>query len=121
MLDLERSTPGKQTSLPATISSVPSSVCASAADGAGERLVALMLFRHRSGDANRRSAWICWCNDTVGNVAVLPAAPGVLGSGIAWPDLIVASITAALGIGGGWQIVRLAATKLRGIPAALAA
>ena len=62
-------------------------------------LVAIMLFCYRSGNANRRSGRICSRNDAVGNVAVLLAAAGIFGS--SWPDLIVASIIAAPGIGGG--------------------
>ena len=80
--------------------------------------VALMLYRFRSGDANMRSVWICSRNDAIGNVAVLLAALGVFGTGTGWPDLIVASIMAALGISGGLQIVRQAAGELRAVPAA---
>jgi Co/Zn/Cd efflux system component len=82
--------------------------------------VALMLFRFRTGDANMRSVWICSRNDAVGNVAVLAAAAGVFGTGTAWPDLIVAAIMAALGISGGWQIIRQASAELRSPAAATA-
>src|SRR3546814_9101424 len=40
-------------------------------------LCALMLWRHRDGDANRRSVWICSRNDAIGHIAVVAAAPGV--------------------------------------------
>jgi Co/Zn/Cd efflux system component len=84
--------------------------------------VALMLYRFRSGDANMRSVWICSRNDAIGNVAVLLAALGVFGTGTGWPDLIVASIMAALGISGGLQIVRQARGELRSVaPAAVPA
>ena len=63
--------------------------------------VALLLYRYRTGDANMRSVWICSRNDAIGNVAVMLAALGVLGTGSAWPDLIVASIMAALALTGG--------------------
>ncbi|URW77093.1 cation transporter [Sphingomonas donggukensis] len=76
--------------------------------------VALMLYRYRSGDANMRSVWICSRNDAIGNLAVLAAAVGVLGTGTQWPDLIVAAIMAALGISGGLQILRQATDELRG-------
>jgi Co/Zn/Cd efflux system component len=76
--------------------------------------VALMLYRFRTGDANMRSVWICSRNDAIGNVAVLAAAAGVFGTGTAWPDLVVAAIMAALGVSGGWQIVRHATAELRG-------
>lgn len=74
--------------------------------------VALMLYRFRGGDANRRSAWICSRNDAIGNVAVLAAAAGVFGTGTAWPDLIVAGLLASLGAWGGSQIVRHAWDEL---------
>src|SRR3546814_12436892 len=75
--------------------------------------VAIMLYRFRSGDANMRSVWICARNDAIGNIAVVAAAVGVFGTGTAWPDLIVATVMAALGISGGWQIMRLAVTELK--------
>jgi Co/Zn/Cd efflux system component len=75
--------------------------------------VALMLYRYRTGDANMRSVWICSRNDAIGNVAVVLAALGVFGTGTGWPDIIVASVMAALGLSGGWQIVRQSSTELR--------
>ena len=60
-----------------------------------------------------RSVWICSRNDAIGNVAVMLAALGVLGTGSAWPDLIVASIMAALALTGGIQVYRQAMTELR--------
>ena len=60
-----------------------------------------------------RSAWICTRNDVLGNLAVLLAAIGVFGTGTGWPDIIVAAVMAALGISGGWQIVRQSLEELR--------
>lgn len=80
-------------------------------------VVALLLYRYRTGDANMRSVWICSRNDAIGNLAVLAAALGVLGTGSAWPDLVVATIIAALAIGGGWQVIRQARSELRMVPA----
>lgn len=74
---------------------------------------AVMLWRHREGDANRRSVWICSRNDAIGNIAVVAAALGVFGTGTAWPDIAVAVILAGLGVSGGLQIVRQARTELR--------
>jgi Co/Zn/Cd efflux system component len=76
--------------------------------------VALMLYRWRGGDANMASVWICSRNDAIGNAAVVLAALGVFGTGTGWPDVIVAAVMAALGISGGWQIMRQAAGELRG-------
>ena len=76
--------------------------------------VALLLYRYRTGDANMRSVWICSRNDAIGNVAVMLAALGVLGTDSAWPDLIVASIMAGLALIGGLQVFRQATNELRG-------
>lgn len=76
--------------------------------------VALMLYRFRNGDSNMRSVWICSRNDAIGNVAVMLAALGVLGTGSAWPDLIVAAIMALLALTGGVQIVKQARGELVG-------
>ena len=75
--------------------------------------VALLLYRFRTGDANMRSVWICSRNDAIGNVAVILAALGVLGTGSAWPDLIVAGIMAGLALTGGSEVLRQALFELR--------
>ena len=79
--------------------------------------VAIMLFRFRTGDSNMRSVWICSHNDAIGNIAVMAAALGVFGTGTAWPDLIVAAISALLGISGGIQIVGQARRELGSVVA----
>jgi len=76
-------------------------------------VVALMLYRYRAGDANMRSVWICSRNDALGNLTVLLAALGVMGTSTAWPDLVVALIMASLGIWGGLQIISHARSELR--------
>lgn len=78
--------------------------------------VAFMLYRFREGDANMRSVWICSRNDAIANIAVVAAAFGVFGTGNAWPDLIVATIMATLGISGGVKIIRLAWSELATTP-----
>ncbi|HJQ59334.1 MAG TPA: cation transporter [Vineibacter sp.] len=75
--------------------------------------VALLLFRHRDGDANRRSVWICTRNDAIGNLAVMAAALGVFGTGTLWPDVFVAAIMAALALWGAAQVMRQAVRELR--------
>ena len=75
--------------------------------------VALMLYRHRTGDSNARSAWICSRNDAVGNMAVMLAAAGVLGTGTAWPDLAVAALMAILAISGAATVLRQARGEMR--------
>ena len=75
--------------------------------------VAWMLYAFRDGDANMRSVWLCSRNDAIGNLAVMGAALGVLGTGTAWPDLAVAAIMAALALHGGWQVLRQARDELK--------
>ena len=72
-----------------------------------------VLWAHRGGDSNMRSAWICTRNDVVGNLAVLLAALGVFGTGTGWPDLVVAAIMAALALQGALTVLRQALTDLR--------
>jgi Co/Zn/Cd efflux system component len=45
-----------------------------------------------------RSVWLCSRNDAIGNVAVMLAALGVLGTGTGWPDILVATIMGALAL-----------------------
>lgn len=67
--------------------------------------VAAMLYAYREGDANMRSVWLCSRNDAIGNVAVLVAALGVLGTGSAWPDLLVAVGMAGLALSSGRSVI----------------
>lgn len=60
--------------------------------------VAVLLYRHRNGDSNRQSVWLCSRNDAIGNVAVLLAAAGVFATGAGWPDILVAIAIATLNI-----------------------
>jgi Co/Zn/Cd efflux system component len=72
-----------------------------------------LLWVYRNEDANMRSAWICTRNDVLGNIAVLLAAAGVFGTGTGWPDVIVASIMAALAIQGAALVIQQASGELR--------
>ncbi|HMO74838.1 MAG TPA: cation transporter [Sphingopyxis sp.] len=80
-------------------------------------VVALMLYRWRTGDANMRSVWLCSRNDAIGNLAVLAAALGVFGTGQGWPDLAVAAIMAGLAIWAGIEVFRQARGELREVRA----
>ena len=75
--------------------------------------VAAMLYTYREGDANMRSVWLCSRNDAIGNVAVMVAALGVLSTGSAWPDLLVAAGMAALALMGGWSVIRQATGEIK--------
>lgn len=72
-----------------------------------------LLWAHRSGDANMRSAWICTRNDVIGNLAVLLAAAGVFGTGTGWPDIVVAAIMAGLALQGASSVIRQSLGELR--------
>ena len=74
--------------------------------------VAAMLYRWRSGDANMRSVWLCSRNDAIGNLAVMLAAVGVFGTGQDWPDLVVATIMAVLGLSAAASVIRQARAEL---------
>lgn len=72
-----------------------------------------LLWAHRSGDANMRSAWICTRNDVLGNLAVLLAAAGVFGTGTGWPDIVVAAAMAGLALQGSWIVIRQSLGEIR--------
>ena len=75
--------------------------------------VAAMLYAYREGDANMRSVWLCSRNDAIGNIAVMLAALGVLSTGSAWPDLLVACGMAVLALIGGWSVIKQAIGEIR--------
>jgi Co/Zn/Cd efflux system component len=75
-----------------------------------------LLWAHRGGDANMRSAWICTRNDVLGNLAVLLAALGVFGTGTGWPDVIVATLMAMLALQGAAIVVRHSLAEMRPYP-----
>ena len=77
--------------------------------------VAALLYAYREGDANMRSVWLCSRNDAIGNIAVMLAALGVLGTGSAWPDLAVALAMALLAISGGWSVIRQARGEISAV------
>ena len=74
--------------------------------------VAWMLYAFREGDANMRSVWLCSRNDAIVNIAIAIAALGVLGTGSAWPDLIVAGIIALLALSASVSVIRQARGEL---------
>ena len=75
--------------------------------------VAAMLYAYREGDANMRSVWLCSRNDAIGNIAVMLAALGVLATGSAWPDLLVACGMAVLALVGGWSVIQQARKEVK--------
>ena len=74
---------------------------------------ALLLYRHRHGDANMRSVWLCTRNDAIGNFAVIGAGAAVYVSASAWPDLAVGVIIAALALSSAALVLRQARSELK--------
>lgn len=74
---------------------------------------ALLLYAFRRGDSNMRSVWLCSRNDAIGNLAVILAGGGVLLTGSAWPDLLVAAALAGLALSASVAVIRQAAGELR--------
>lgn len=72
-----------------------------------------LLWAYRGGDANMRSAWVCTRNDVLGNLAVLLAALGVIGTGTGWPDVMVAATMAGLALQGAWVVLKQSLAELR--------
>jgi len=68
-------------------------------------LCALILMKHRSGDANVQAVWLFSRNDALGNIAILAAAGLVWLTATPWPDLIVAGVIAGLFLQGAWKII----------------
>jgi Co/Zn/Cd efflux system component len=76
--------------------------------------VAALLFRHRTGDSNRVSVWLCTRNDVIANMAVILAGALVWLTETPWPDIAVAAVIAMLGLTGAWRVIGQARNELRG-------
>lgn len=75
---------------------------------------ALILIPHRRGDANVRAVWLFSRNDAIGNVIVILAGGLVYWSSTAWPDIVAATIIAALFLSSALAIIKDARRELRG-------
>ena len=77
-----------------------------------------LLMKHRGEDINMRSVWLCSRNDVIGNLGVLIAAGLVSVTNTFWPDVVVASILAALFIWTGIGVMResLSAWRSEDVP-----
>jgi Co/Zn/Cd efflux system component len=73
---------------------------------------ALILFRFRSGDSNRRTVWLCTRNDAISNVAVIIAGGAVFATGTGWPDAVVGVAMGCLALHSGFQVIRQARQEL---------
>jgi cation diffusion facilitator family transporter len=73
---------------------------------------AVLLLKHRRGDANVQAVWRFSRNDAIGNAAVIAAAALVWLTATPWPDLIVALGIAGLFLQSAWKIVATARREL---------
>ncbi len=79
---------------------------------AANLVCAALLLRHRRGDVNMRSTWLCSRNDVLANLGVLAAAGLVALTGRPWPDQVVGLIIALLFLRSALQVIRDAMRSL---------
>jgi Co/Zn/Cd efflux system component len=75
-----------------------------------------LLARHRSDDINMRSVYECSRNDIASNLSVFVAAFGVWLFDSGWPDVVVASLLAALLLRSSGRVIGGALAELRATP-----
>jgi Co/Zn/Cd efflux system component len=75
-------------------------------------LCAVILLKHRTGDANVQAVWLFSRNDALGNVAIIIAAIFVWFTAKPWPDLIVAALIAGIFLRCAWLIIIRAKCEL---------
>ena len=76
----------------------------------------ILLYRHRSDDANFRSTWLCTRNDIAANLAVIGAASVVAATEARWPDFVVGLTIAALFLRTAMSVIRQALAEMRRTP-----
>lgn len=76
-------------------------------------VAALLLVRHRDGDANVRSVWLCTRNDLIESLVVAAAGGLVWVTASRWPDLIAGAILALVFLQSAWSIIRQSQHELR--------
>jgi Co/Zn/Cd efflux system component len=77
-------------------------------------VAALLLVRHRDGDANVRSVWLCTRNDLIQSLVVAGAGALVWLTASRWPDLIAGVLLAGVFLQSSWSVVRQSRDELRG-------
>ncbi|MDP1630257.1 MAG: cation transporter [Caulobacter sp.] len=76
-------------------------------------VAAILLSRHRDGDANVRSVWLCTRNDLIQCLAVVVTGGLVWFTRSAWPDIIVGAILAIVFLQSAWSIIAQAQAERR--------
>jgi Co/Zn/Cd efflux system component len=75
-----------------------------------------LLWQHRSEDINMSSVFECSRNDIASNLSVFLAAGGVWLLQSGWPDVVVATLLAALLLKSAFRVISGAVKELRGQP-----
>jgi Co/Zn/Cd efflux system component len=81
---------------------------------AANGLCLLLLWRHREEDINMSSVYECSRNDIASNASVLLAAAGVWAFGSGWPDILIATLLAAMLLNSSAHVIRGALGELAG-------
>ncbi len=76
-------------------------------------VAAVLLVRHREGDANVRSVWLCTRNDLIQSLVVATAGGLVWLTASRWPDLIAGALLALVFLQSAWSIIRQSQQELR--------
>lgn len=76
-------------------------------------VAALLLVRHREGDANVRSVWLCTRNDLIQSLVVAATGVAVWLTASRWPDLIAGAVLALVFLQSAWSIIRQSRQELR--------
>jgi Co/Zn/Cd efflux system component len=71
-----------------------------------------LLWRHRQEDINMSSVYECSRNDIASNLSVILAAVGVWAFNSGWPDIIIASMLAALLLNSSARVIKGALHEL---------
>ncbi len=73
-----------------------------------------LLWQHRADDINMSSVWECSRNDIVANLSVFVAAGAVWATGMAWPDILVASLLVLFLMRSAFRVIGSARAQLAG-------
>lgn len=65
-----------------------------------------LLQKHKNGEINVRSAWICSRNDIISNVGVIVAGLLVTTTNSMWPDIVVGLGIAVLVLHSSYQVIK---------------
>lgn len=72
----------------------------------GNVICLVLLTKYRSDDVNMRSVWLCSRNDVIGNIGVIVSGGLVIMFDSFWPDIVVASLVAAVFLHTAYDVLR---------------